>query len=216
MPVGLPARPRADLRRRAEARRLLLPGSGRGGRRPASARASAAPGRRRPRRPGARRATCRAPPARISTPRPVETRTEVLVPNTFSDSNLLLGQMQMLWALMHNAIAGDAGRDPRARRRPSSSPRRINRGIYRDRHPPRHARHLADAAAARPLRRRRRRAGWSEPAFFRTPREFMAGVGRLGHGLVREIYSLNDQMEVMRACATSSATPAPAGRTTCR
>ena len=38
--------------------------------------------------------------------RPAETRTEVLVPNSFSDSNLLLGQMQVLWALMHNAIAG--------------------------------------------------------------------------------------------------------------
>ena len=36
----------------------------------------------------------------------------------------------------------------------------------------------------------------SEEALFRTPREFMAGVGRLGHGLVREIYSLNDQLQV--------------------
>ena len=62
-----PARPRADLRRRAEARRLLLPGSGRGGRRRGTCCASAAPGRRRPHRPGARRATCRGPPARTST-----------------------------------------------------------------------------------------------------------------------------------------------------
>ena len=31
---------------------------------------------------------------------------------------------------------------------------------------------------------------------FRTPKEFMAGVGRLGHGLVREIYALNDAMQV--------------------
>jgi hypothetical protein len=29
------------------------------------------------------------------------------------------------------------------------------------------------------------------------PREFMDGVGRLGHALVREIYSLNDQMPVV-------------------
>jgi hypothetical protein len=126
--------------------------------------------------------------------RPAETRTDVLVPNSFSDSNLLLGQMQVLWALMHNAIAATLA-ETRSPEQAFDLARRINRGIYtavirrdllgnwlmpafRDRY-----------AAAQPRR-------LSEAPLFRTPREFMAGVGRLGHGLVREIYSLNEQMDV--------------------
>ena len=136
---------------------------------------------------------------RVSCPnldaRAVEARTEVLVPNAFSDSNALLGQVQVLWALMHNAIAATLA-ETRHSREAFEQARRINRGIYRDviRHDvlgtwlmPR-LRERYTAAAPRRL---------AAGPLFRTPREFMAGVGRLGHGLVREIYSLNDQLPVM-------------------
>ena len=126
--------------------------------------------------------------------RPTETRTEVLVPNSFSDSNMLLGQMQVLWALMHNAIAGilAESRCPDAAFDLAS---RLNRRIYRD-----VIRHDLLGAWLMPRFRDRYAAPTprrlSEEALFRTPCEFMAGVGRLGHGLVREIYSLNDQLQV--------------------
>jgi hypothetical protein len=126
--------------------------------------------------------------------KPVETRSEVLVPNSFSDSNALLGQMQMLWVLMHNAIAGTLA-ETRSPETAFGLARRINRGIYRS------------------VIRGELMGSWLMPQFrdryaaeaprrlsarlFRTPREFMTGVGRMGHGLVREIYALNDQNEVM-------------------
>jgi len=127
--------------------------------------------------------------------RPGAGRSEVLVPNGRSDSNALLAQVQVLWTLMHNAAAAALA--------PAHGPeaacalaRRINRGIYRDvvRHdvigswlmPRLRDRYVGD----RPIRlERSRRAG--------TPLEFLAGVGRLGHGLVREIYALNDQNAVV-------------------
>ena len=118
-------------------------------------------------------------PARTSTPARSRPAPRCWCRTRFSDSNLLLGQMQMLWALMHNAIAATLAET----RAPETAfelaradqPRHLPR-----RDPPRRARHLADAAVPRPLRRRRRRAGCRRAAVFRTPREFMAGVGRLG------------------------------------
>jgi hypothetical protein len=125
--------------------------------------------------------------------RPVDTRSEALVPNSFSDSNLLLGQMQVLWALMHNAAAGTLA-ETRTADAAFALARRITRGIYRDA-----IRH--DLLGTWLMPRFRERYTAAEPrrlgaAPTRTPREFMAGVGRLGHGLVREIYALNDTLEV--------------------
>lgn len=126
--------------------------------------------------------------------RAVDTRSEVLVPNSFSDSNALLGQMQVLWMLLHNAVAGTLA-ESRGAREAFEQARRINRGIYRD-------------VIARDMLGnwlmpgfRDRYAGpkprpLSDAALPRAPREFMAGVGRMGHGLVREIYALNDVMQV--------------------
>ena len=57
------------------------------------------------------------------------------------------------------------------------------------------------------------RARYAEPrataaaSSFRAPKEFTAGVGRLGHGLVREIYPLNDESR-SSGCARCSGTPA--------
>ena len=116
--------------------------------------------------------------------------------------------MQVLWALMHNAIAATLvetrAPDLAFELARADQPRDLPRGD-----PPRRARQLADAARSASATRRRRRAGW-RPAFFRTPREFMAGVGRLGHGLVREIYSLNDQLDVVGPARPASARPRPA------
>jgi hypothetical protein len=126
--------------------------------------------------------------------KPAETRSEVLVPNSFSDSNLLLGQMQTLWTLLHNAIAG-ALAETRNHDAAFDLACRINRGIYRE-----VIRHdvlanwlmpeLRERYTASPARR------LSAAGIFRTPCEFMSGVGRLGHSLVREIYALNDQLKV--------------------
>ncbi len=141
--------------------------------------------------------------------RPVETRTEVLVPNTFSDSNLLLGQAQTLWVLMHNAIAATLI-ETRSADAAFALACRINRGIYRDviRH---------DVLGNWLLPRFRDRYTSAEPRrlasaeLFRSPAEFMAGVGRLGHGLVREIYALNDQLQVagLRNLARQTSTGRP-------
>jgi hypothetical protein len=126
---------------------------------------------------------------------PADAKSEVKVPNTITDSKQLLGQMQVRWALLHKAIASRL-----AETRDSAAAfvlaRRINRGIYRDAiradvlgtwlHPDfrdRYAGARPEPLLCAPLR----------PA----PREFMDGVGRLGHALVREIYSLNDQMPVV-------------------
>ncbi|MFO1208187.1 MAG: hypothetical protein U1E40_03085 [Amaricoccus sp.] len=126
--------------------------------------------------------------------RPAETRSEVLVPNSFSDSNLLLGQMQVLWALMHNAIAGRLA-ETRNHDLAFDLACRVNRGIYRE-----VIRHDLLGNWLMPRFRQRYATGRPRPLagapIFGTPREFMAGVGRLGHGLVREIYALNDQMPV--------------------
>ena len=189
------ARPRADLRRRAEARRLLLPGAARGRRPRATCSGSAGRGRPRPRRPGAPRATCRAPPARASTParsRPAPRcwcRTASPIRTCCSARCRRSGR---------SCTTPSPRRSPRpgAPRPPSSlaaahQPRHLPRGD-----PPRRARHLADAALPRPLRRRDAAAPRRQPSSARRA-EFMAGVGRLGHGLVREVYSLNDQNQVM-------------------
>ncbi len=126
-------------------------------------------------------------------PRGVEGRSEVLVPNALSDSNLLLGQIHVLWSQLHNAIASRL-----ADRMPAGlafeAARRINRGIYHD-----VIRHDLLGTWLMPGFRDRYVA--AEPrrlsgGVFRAPKEFMAGVGRIGHGLVREIYSLNDTIEV--------------------
>jgi hypothetical protein len=127
--------------------------------------------------------------------RPVDTKSEVLVPNTFSDSNLLFGQIQVLWALLHNAIASRLA-ETRKPERAFDLARRVNRGIYRSvlkadvlgtwLHPALRARY--SGAAPQALSRDRLET---------SPLEFMSGVGRIGHVLVREIYSLNDQMPVV-------------------
>ncbi len=126
---------------------------------------------------------------------PVEVKSEVLVPNSFSDSNALIAQMQTLWALAHNAIAQGLGEqaDPaRAFALASGINRRIYHAVLR--HDllgnwlmPRLRNRYASAAPKRL---------WNAP-MLATPPEFMAGVARLGHGMVREIYSLNDNVPVM-------------------
>ena len=125
----------------------------------------------------------------------VDSKSDVLVPNSFSDSNMLFGQVQVLWALMHNAIASRLAetRDTEVAFRLA---RRINRGLYRAvlradvlgtwLHPDFRARYAGETPA--PLYPGRLSA---------TPQAFMAGVGRLGHALVSEIYALNEQMPVM-------------------
>ncbi len=126
--------------------------------------------------------------------RPVESRSEVLVPNSFSDSNMMLGQTQVLWSLLHNAAATVLGEH----RRPDDAfrlARRVVLGVYRDVI-------LADVLGSWLMPEILGRYTGAVPArvsaepMVRTPREFVAGVGRLGHGLVREIYSLNDQNDV--------------------
>ena len=106
---------------------------------PAEAGAGAAPAAHRPRPAdadlaglgrGARPAAHLLPAT--STPAPVETRTEVLVPNSFSDSNALLGAGAGALGADAQRHRRDAGRDAQ---RPSDAfeqARRINRGIYRD------------------------------------------------------------------------------------
>ncbi len=126
--------------------------------------------------------------------RPSETRSEVLVPNSFSDSNLLLGQMQTLWTLLHNAIAGPLA-ESRNHDVAFDLAGRINRGIYRE-----VIRREVLGNWLMAKFRERYTAGTAQrlsaAGIFRTPCEFMAGVGRLGHGLVREIYALNEQTQV--------------------
>ena len=152
--AGRTARPGDDLRRRPEAGRLLLSGS-------EAARHRPAPAADRP-GPADPRSVAGWGPAR-DLPRttcphldaqPSEARSEVLVPNGFSDSNVLLGQVQVIWALMHNAIAGTLaeprGPDAAFELAAADQPRHLSR-----RDPPRPARHLADAAVPRPLRRDR-------------------------------------------------------------
>ncbi len=126
---------------------------------------------------------------------PEDRKSEVLVANALSDSNLMFGQMQVIWALLHNAMAARIA-DTRDTTTAFRLARRVNRAIYRDvlradvlgtwLHPAFRERYAGPSPD--PLSPRRLK---------RTPREFMLGVGRMGHSLVREIYSLNEHMPVM-------------------
>lgn len=117
-----------------------------------------------------------------------DAKTEVLVPNGFSDSNMLLGQVQTLWSLAHNAIAGILV-ESRAPRVAFDQAREINREIYRSA-----IVHDLFGTWLMPKLRGRYPVRPGAAKRMRAPIEFMAGVGRLGHGLVREIYALNDQL----------------------
>lgn len=121
--------------------------------------------------------------------RPVESRSEVLVPDSASDSNLILGQVQVLWSLLHNAIAATLA-ESRGTAAAFDIARRVNRGIYRA-----VVRHDVLGSWVLPALRGRYAAPRSVD-LRRVPVEFTAGVGRLGHGLVREIYALNAQTQV--------------------
>jgi hypothetical protein len=121
-------------------------------------------------------------------------RTEALIPNAFSDSNAILAQFQMVWVLMHNALP--------ERLAPAMGPgpafevaRSVNRRIY-------HACLRNDVLGTWLHPRLRTRYCAEQPTrlsqdFAPVPVEYIAGVARLGHGLVREIYALNDQRQVM-------------------
>ncbi|MFT3975044.1 MAG: peroxidase family protein [Amaricoccus sp.] len=122
--------------------------------------------------------------------RPVESRSEVLVPDSASDSNLLLAQVQVLWALLHNAVAATLSET----RRPELAfelARRVTCGIYRD-----VVRRDVLGSWLLPALRERYARPVAAAGLHRVPVEFTAGVGRLGHGLVREIYTLNTQTQV--------------------
>ncbi len=123
--------------------------------------------------------------------RGVESRTEVLAPNAFSDSNLIFGQVQTLWALLHNAVVQRL--EAQAEETPDifAQAQRIVRHVYRQAL-------INDVLGAwllpdlrsryvRPVPER-----LSQAPLAGLPRVFMTGVARLGHGLVREIYALND------------------------
>jgi hypothetical protein len=97
--------------------------------------------------------------------------------------------------LLHNAIAGRLA-ETHAPNEAFEQARRINRGIYRD-----VIRHDVLGTWLMPALRDRY-AGPAPQLMFaaatgRAPCEFMAGVGRLGHGLVREIYALNDATPIV-------------------
>ncbi|MEL6678620.1 MAG: peroxidase family protein [Pseudomonadota bacterium] len=118
--------------------------------------------------------------------------TEVLIPSVLSDSNSALAQVQTILSLLHNAVVG---------RLEEAMPmlkgvelfdmaRRVTIKIY-------HRMLRADVLGT-----------WLHPDFAemyvsgsgpvldadragRVPAEYMTGVARLGHGLVKDIYSLN-------------------------
>ncbi len=139
-----------------------------------------------------------------------ETRSEVLIPNTFSDSNLLLGQVQTLWALLHNALAtavADRCADPESA---FEAARRVTRHVYRNTlvHDVlgtwllpavrgRYAREAPDRLSTAPLTA--------------MPRSFLTGVARVGHCLVREVYALNDErrFEGLRSLVRQTSTGRP-------
>ncbi len=120
-----------------------------------------------------------------------ESRTEVLVPNAFSDSNLLLGQVQTIWALLHNAVASTLART-HGNAEVFDLARAVTLGIYRDVV-------VADVLNTwlMPETRVLFDGSASLPKAVDTSVEFKAGVARLGHHLVREIYALNDRMPVV-------------------
>ena len=125
----------------------------------------------------------------------------------------MLGQIQTLWALLHNALRRAARRAPPRPREAFETARRITRHVYRDARSsttcsatwllPRPARALRPRRAAARLRPRRSR---------RCRAVFMAGVARIGHGLVREIYALNDRrpFEGLRSLIRHTSTGRPA------
>ncbi len=136
-----------------------------------------------------------------------EAKTEVLIPNRFSDSNLLLGQVQTLWMLLHNAIAGQLlpilsareaydGRPADAVRDTFRLAQRVCRNIYADtiRADVLNVWLMPELRAVYGGGRAQSPAGGRLPG---TPPEFLKGVARLGHGLVREIYALGPQMPVV-------------------
>lgn len=136
-----------------------------------------------------------------------ESKTEVLIPNRFSDSNLLLGQVQTLWMLLHNAIAGQIvpilsgreaydGRPAEAVRDGFHLARRVCRNIYAEtiRADVLNVWLMPELRAVYGGGRAQSPAGGRLPG---TPPEFLKGVARLGHGLVREIYALGPQMPVV-------------------
>lgn len=123
-----------------------------------------------------------------------EARTEVLVPNTFSDSNLLLGQVQVLWALLHNAVVGGfAASMPAAEA--FAAAQRVTRHVYR-------SVLIRDVLGGFVLPKLRDRYVREVPQrlstvpVMRLPAVFQAGVARLGHALVRETYALNREREL--------------------
>jgi hypothetical protein len=140
----------------------------------------------------------------------VDVRSEVMIPNAFSDSNLMLGQVQTLWALLHNAVAGrilERRHDPRDA---FETARRITRHVYR-------SAILNDVLGAFVLEGLRGRYAADRPETLQTlppaqmPRVFMTGVARIGHCLVREIYALNDrrQVEGLRGLIRHNSTSRP-------
>lgn len=138
-----------------------------------------------------------------------EALTEVLVANSATDSNLLLGQTQTLWALLHNAVVALID-DGRSAADAFETARRITRAVYRDAlihdvlgtwlHPDLRGRYV---------RRAPKRLSPQTPAG--VPRAFLAGVARIGHGLVRETYEINDQrpLEGLRSIRRHTSTGRP-------
>lgn len=124
--------------------------------------------------------------------RGIDARSEVLIPNALSDSNLILGQVQTIWALLHNAaIATLAER----RSRPDDAfeaARAIVRHVYR-------CVLVNDVLGSwllpklRPRYVRDTPQRLSEAPLSGVPRAFVDGVARIGHALVRDAYDLNDR-----------------------
>lgn len=131
----------------------------------------------------------------VTDARAVDSRSDVLVPNSLIDSNLLLGQVHTLFALLHNAAAGRLS----ASGRPDVAfalARRLTTAVYRDAV-------QADLLGTWLMPSFRQRYAEGSPTPLApagrngTPREFWSGVGRIGHGLVREIYTLNATRDVV-------------------
>ncbi|MBA3323934.1 MAG: hypothetical protein H0T41_01185 [Rhodobacteraceae bacterium] len=122
----------------------------------------------------------------------VDARSEVLIPNAFSDSNLLLGQMQTIWAMLHNLVVQRLAETRADDREVFETARRITRQVYRDAL-------IRDVLGSWLLPKLRGRYVKPEPERLSSaplaamPRAFLSGVARLGHGLVREVYEINDR-----------------------
>lgn len=140
----------------------------------------------------------------------VEAKSEVLVPNTFSDSNLLLGQVQTLWALLHNAAMTRLNEARPESRDNFETARRLTRHVYREAL----IHDVLGTWTFRPLRRRYVRQipdRLTSGPLTAMPRAYMTGVARLGHGLVREVYDLNDhrRFEGLRGLIRHNSTSRP-------